>query len=127
MSGTTSLAPISCVILSFYILHMEGPAVSRMLEMIMLLCRVQTAANTPKGGGQGDPIFTGFDGRVFEFLGNPESFYNIVSERHHQVLQISPTASSPRAANAAPVTWPPQSMYSLNTHVVPSVKTSDSG
>lgn len=48
-------------------------------------CRVQTAANTPKGGGQGDPIFTGFDGRVFEFLGNPESFYNIISERHHQV------------------------------------------
>lgn len=49
------------------------------------VCRVQTAANTPRGGGQGDPIFTGFDGRVFEFLGNPESFYNIISERHHQV------------------------------------------
>ncbi|EIE23708.1 hypothetical protein COCSUDRAFT_47405 [Coccomyxa subellipsoidea C-169] len=39
----------------------------------------------PSGGGTGDPIMTGFDGRVFEFLGVPEAFYNIISERHHQV------------------------------------------
>ena len=28
---------------------------------------------------------TGFDGRAFEFLGQPRTFYSIISERHHQL------------------------------------------
>jgi hypothetical protein len=33
----------------------------------------------------GDPMMTGFDGRPFEFVGEPDTFYNLISERHHQV------------------------------------------
>ncbi|CAL8471897.1 g11439 [Coccomyxa elongata] len=35
--------------------------------------------------GVGDPIFTGFAGRSFEFLGQPEHYYNVMSERNHQI------------------------------------------
>lgn len=34
-----------------------------------------------KGGGKGDPVFTAFDGREFEFHGQPGHFYNLVSEK----------------------------------------------
>jgi hypothetical protein len=33
----------------------------------------------------GDPIFTGFAGRSFEFMGLPGHFYNVMSERNHQI------------------------------------------
>lgn len=42
-------------------------------------------AATPQASGKGDPIMTGFDGRTFEFIGQPDTFYNLISERHHQV------------------------------------------
>ena len=35
--------------------------------------------------GSGDPIFTGFAGRSFEFLGQPGHYYNVMSERNHQI------------------------------------------
>jgi hypothetical protein len=35
--------------------------------------------------GNGDPIFTDFAGRSFEFFGKPGNYYNILSERNHQV------------------------------------------
>ncbi len=35
--------------------------------------------------GSGDPIFTGFAGRSFEFMGQPEHYYNVMSERNHQI------------------------------------------
>ncbi|KAK9905758.1 hypothetical protein WJX75_005871 [Coccomyxa subellipsoidea] len=35
--------------------------------------------------GVGDPIFTGFAGRSFEFMGLPGHFYNVMSERNHQI------------------------------------------
>jgi hypothetical protein len=37
------------------------------------------------GGGVTDPILTGFDGRSFEFLGEPDRFYNLYSDQQHQV------------------------------------------
>lgn len=40
-------------------------------------------------GGKGDPILTGFDLRSFEFMGEAGSFYNLVSEMHHQVDAFS--------------------------------------
>ena len=33
----------------------------------------------------GDPMITGFDGRSFEFMGEPGSFYSLISEQRHQV------------------------------------------
>ncbi|BDA47657.1 hypothetical protein COCOBI_10-5080 [Coccomyxa sp. Obi] len=36
-------------------------------------------------GGRGDPIMTGFDGRPFEFIGQPNTLYSLISERHHKV------------------------------------------
>ena len=38
-----------------------------------------------RASGKGDPYFTGFDQRVFEFMGQPGTMYNLISERHHQV------------------------------------------
>jgi hypothetical protein len=40
------------------------------------------------GGGAtvaGDPIMTGFDGQTFEFTGEVGGYYNLISEREHQV------------------------------------------
>ncbi|CAL5220920.1 g3017 [Coccomyxa viridis] len=43
----------------------------------------KAAQNT--ASGKGDPYFTGFDQRVFEFIGQPGTMYSLISERHHQV------------------------------------------
>jgi hypothetical protein len=37
---------------------------------------------------RGDPIITTFDNRTFEFTGKVGAFYNIISEKHHQVRQL---------------------------------------
>lgn len=34
-----------------------------------------------------DPMMTGFDGRPFEFVGEPNTYYSIISERHHKVCR----------------------------------------
>lgn len=33
---------------------------------------------------------TGFDGRPFEFMGVPNTYYSIISERHHKVRRRMP-------------------------------------
>ncbi len=33
-----------------------------------------------------DPMMTTFDGRTFEFIGEVGTFYNIISEKQHQVI-----------------------------------------
>jgi hypothetical protein len=84
----------------------------------VLLPRVVTSLNTPGGGStvgttggttasvHGDPIMTGFDGRVFEFMGEPGKFYNIISERHHQVRD-PPILKAGRLPGAvSPEKWP---------------------
>ncbi|BDA48425.1 hypothetical protein COCOBI_12-1040 [Coccomyxa sp. Obi] len=38
-----------------------------------------------KGGGKGDPIMTSFDGRSFEFFGQVGAYYNVISEKQHQM------------------------------------------
>lgn len=37
-----------------------------------------------------DPILTGFDGRSFEFVGEVGAYYNVISEKQHQVGAKSP-------------------------------------
>jgi hypothetical protein len=37
------------------------------------------------GNGAGDPEFVGFDGRVFDFVGEGEKYYNLISEKDHQI------------------------------------------
>ena len=32
-----------------------------------------------------DPMMTTFDGRTFEFLGDVGAYYNVISEKQHQV------------------------------------------
>jgi hypothetical protein len=44
-----------------------------------------TPTKPPTGGGKGDPIMTGLDGRAFEFFGLPGHTYNVISEKNHQV------------------------------------------
>lgn len=56
------------------------------------------SAAKPKAGGQGDPIMTGFDGRSFEFIGQPNTFYSLISERHHQVSPSHTADSSGRSS-----------------------------
>jgi len=34
---------------------------------------------------RGDPMLTGFDQRHFEFLGNVDTYYNFLTEKHHKV------------------------------------------
>ena len=36
-------------------------------------------------GTAGDPLFTGFDGRVFDFTGSAGNVYNILTEKSHQL------------------------------------------
>lgn len=38
------------------------------------------------GSGVGDPVMTDFEGRTFEFMGKVGSFYNVISDKEHQVL-----------------------------------------
>ena len=47
-----------------------------------------------KPGGKGDPILTGFDLRPFEFMGQPGSTYNLISEQRHQV-RVRSSAEQP--------------------------------
>lgn len=58
---------------------------------------------------QGDPILQGFDGRSFEFLGEVGSYYNVISEKEHQVsLRLLPDAgvcSPTHKADPRPVLW----------------------
>ena len=35
--------------------------------------------------GNGDPIMTGLGGRAFEFLGQPNKVYSLLSEKFHKV------------------------------------------
>ena len=58
-----------------------------------------TAVNghyVPPSRGSGDPIMTGFDARVFEFMGEPGRFYNLLSEQRHQVIHPALCPASPR-------------------------------
>ena len=37
------------------------------------------------GGGKSDPIMTGFSGRSFNFFGEVNKTYNLISSAHHQL------------------------------------------
>ena len=49
------------------------------------MCRAASTPAQKSASGKGDPYFTGFDQRVFEFIGQPSTIYNLISERNHQV------------------------------------------
>ena len=59
-------------------------------------CRAASKAVQNTASGKGDPYFTGFDQRVFEFMGQPGATYNLISERHHQASAPSSTIAVQR-------------------------------
>ena len=54
-------------------------------------------AFTGNAGGRGDPIMTGFGGRSFEFIGQPDTTYSLVSEKFHKVPLLPRSSSNPSA------------------------------
>ena len=49
----------------------------------------------------GDPMITGFDGRAFEFMGEPGKFYSLLSEQRHQVRRTCRSACAIMAGQEA--------------------------
>ena len=54
--------------------------------------------------GRGDPIMTGFGGRAFEFLGQPNKIYSLLSEKSHQVgpFLAHPCQCTPQSPTTKP-------------------------
>ncbi len=85
MACTCRLCMVAQMVISRSYVYFKPCICSRPVHEQIFCC----VRRQPSGGGTGDPIMTGFDGRVFEFLGVPEAFYNIISERHHQVRSVA--------------------------------------